>query len=394
MKWLTNRRGLRQLLALLPLLLATLAAHAQAQPAGNGLRGDYYEGTDFEKFVLTRRDATINFNWGQQPPAPGLPAEQFSVRWTGWLVPPASGKYIFHVTVDDGIRLWLNDRMLLNEWRGQVQSNYTATVELRAGEPYRLRVDYCQYSFDTRVFVTWELPASLTAASSSWRNLWGVAAEKPGPRPISTAYLFRNNPRPVAKRASPPPPAPAPAPAAPPALAAKKPQPITPAPTPAPRVRTLRPPRPVVKMPPPAKVAPTIIPAAAKPLVLADSDRTARLANLAVGEAVTLPDLYFDQGQARLLPAVRTALDGLAAALHAQPELRFEVQGHTDNVGNAELNRQLSQQRAEVVCLYLTAHGVAAGQLRPVGYGGTQPVADNADPAQRPRNRRVALRRL
>ena len=63
-------------------------------------------------------------------------------------------------------------------------------------------------------------------------------------------------------------------------------------------------------------------------------------------------------------------------------------------MGSAELNRQLSQQRAEVVCLYLTAHGVATAQLRPVGYGGTQPVADNTDPAQRPQNRRVVLRRL
>ena len=60
-------------------------------------------------------------------------------------------------------------------------------------------------------------------------------------------------------------------------------------------------------------------------------------------------------------------------------------------MGNAELNRELSQQRAAAVCLYLVAHGVAAAQLRPVGYGGTRPVADNADPAQRPRNRRVLL---
>jgi outer membrane protein OmpA-like peptidoglycan-associated protein len=113
-----------------------------------------------------------------------------------------------------------------------------------------------------------------------------------------------------------------------------------------------------------------------------------------VGEAVTLPELYFNQGQAELLPPARTALDGLARTLRARPSLRFEVQGHTDNVGNPELNRQLSQQRAETVCLYLTAHGVATAQLRPLGYGGTQPVADNADPTQRPRNRRVVLRRL
>jgi outer membrane protein OmpA-like peptidoglycan-associated protein len=63
-------------------------------------------------------------------------------------------------------------------------------------------------------------------------------------------------------------------------------------------------------------------------------------------------------------------------------------------VGNAELNRQLSQQRADAVCLYLTAHGVVPGQLRPKGFGGTQPVANNADPTQRPLNRRVVLRRL
>lgn len=92
-------------------------------------------------------------------------------------------------------------------------------------------------------------------------------------------------------------------------------------------------------------------------LVLGDTARTGQLARLAVGEAVSLPELYFEQGQARLLPPVRAALDRLALVLRAQPAWRFEVQGHTDNVGNAELNRQLSQQRAAAVCLYLTAHG-------------------------------------
>ncbi|MBJ6109064.1 OmpA family protein [Hymenobacter sp. BT523] len=367
-----------------PLLLAAAIAPARAQ-TGTGLKGDYYEGTNFEKYVLTRRDATINFNWGQQPPAPRLPAEDFSVRWTGWLMPPTSGKYVFHVTVDDGIRLWLNDRLLLNEWRGQPQSSYTAAVELRAGEPYRLRVDYCQYGLDTRVFVTWEQPA---ATAASWRNLWGMTSEKARPEPISAAYLFQNNPKPVARPAASA--AAAPAPKALPAASVAPP----PAPRRAPRTATVvpRPRRPAAPEPRPAP-APTVPPPPAA-VAAADSSRPARLANLAVGEAIILPDLYFDQGQARLLPAVRTALDGLAAALRARPALRFEVQGHTDNVGNAELNRQLSQQRAEAVCLYLTAHGVAEGQLRPVGYGGTQPVADNADPAQRPRNRRVALRRL
>ncbi|UOE34724.1 PA14 domain-containing protein [Hymenobacter monticola] len=375
---------------MLPWLLTTLMARAQTPPAINGLKGDYYEGINFEKYVLTRRDATIDFNWGHEPPAPGLPAEDFSVRWTGWLVPPTSGEYTFHVTVDDGIRLWLNDKLLLDEWRGQPVSSYTATVTLRAGEPYRLRVDYCQYRLDTRVFVNWALPSTVP---SSWRNLWGMTTDKPKPVPISSAYLSLNNPKLVAKRETPSPPAPAPKP-----LTVNKPQPVPQPPSrkPAAVAPVPQTPRPIAKATPAAAPLPVAKPLPSPPPVLADSGRTAsaRLATLAVGEAMTLPDLYFAQGQARLLPESRLALDGLAATLHAQPTLRFEVQGHTDNVGNAELNRQLSQQRADAVCLYLTAHGVATGQLRPVGYGGTQPVADNADPAQRPRNRRVVLRRL
>lgn len=390
---LPRRRLLLANVLLLAWWLPGTPAWAQAPlPTGDGLKGDYYEGTDFEKFVLTRRDATINFNWGQQPPAPGLGAELFSVRWTGWLVPPTSGKYLFHVTVDDGIRLWLNDQLIMNEWRGQPLSSYTAAVELRAGEPYRLRVDYCQYSMDTRVFVTWEPPAPRAAqAPSSWRNLWGLTAETPRPEPIPTSFLYANNPRPAA---APTPPKPQPLPTLPGTRPTAAPRPRTTtvpaAAAPArPRVAARPARRPV--LPPPQAAAPSATEAR---ILRVDSGGTAQLARLAVGEAVTLPELRFEQGKARLLPPARAALDTLAAMLQKSVGLRLEVQGHTDNVGNAELNRQLSQQRAEAVCLYITAHGVNTAQLRPMGYGGTQPVADNADPAQRPRNRRVVLRRL
>jgi outer membrane protein OmpA-like peptidoglycan-associated protein len=70
--------------------------------------------------------------------------------------------------------------------------------------------------------------------------------------------------------------------------------------------------------------------------------------------------------------------------LRQYPYLRLEVQGHTDNQGDALLNRLLSHQRAVAVCAYLTAHGIAASRLQPLGLGDTQPVADNREPAQRP----------
>ncbi|MBF9239079.1 OmpA family protein [Hymenobacter sp. BT683] len=401
MAWV-NYWGLRGPLLrglLLAVLLPVLPARAQTQIVGNGIKGDYYEGTNFEKFVLSRRDPTLAFDWGHRPPALGLPTEYFSVRWTGWLVPPASGKYIFHVSVDDGIRIWVNNRLIMDEWRPQPVSNFTTSLELKGGQPYHLRVEYYQDILDTRAVVTWERPdAPLGPPPASWRNLWGATAETPGPSPIPTRYLFRENPKAVAARTVPPLP-PAKEPKAP--LGQAKALASAPVQRPQPPTKVVVKPvgRPIAKPVAKATVKPAARPAyaavrQAPVLAASDSGSTAQLAALSIGETVTLPELYFNQGKAQLLPAARTALDGLAAALRARPALRFEVQGHTDNVGNAELNRQLSQQRAEAVCLYLAAHGVAAGQLQPKGYGGTQPVADNADPAQRPLNRRVVLRRL
>ncbi|HEX8657348.1 MAG TPA: PA14 domain-containing protein [Hymenobacter sp.] len=191
MNWLNNRvRQQWWSLALLLVLLFPAAAPAQA-PTGDGLKGEYYNGTSFNEFVLSRRDATVSFDWAHQPPAPGVMAEYFSVRWTGWLVVPASGRYLFHATVDDGMRIWLNDQLILNEWRPQPVQRFTVAAKLQAGEPYRLRVEYFQDILDTRAQLTWERPnVPLTPPPSSWRNLWGLRAEKPVPGPIPTRYLF------------------------------------------------------------------------------------------------------------------------------------------------------------------------------------------------------------
>ncbi|GAA4353376.1 hypothetical protein GCM10023185_13950 [Hymenobacter saemangeumensis] len=363
-----------------------LAAPARAQtPAGDGLVGQYYDGQNFERVMVIRHDATIDFDWTGSEPAPGVPAEHFSVRWTGWLVPPVSGRYKFHVTVDDGMRLWINERQILNEWRDQPVRQYTATVELTAGQAYRLRVDYYQNILDNRARLTWERPDAAKQPPPTWRNGWNMGSQPSGAEPIPSRYLYRKPP-PNATTAQ----AAAPAPAKPTdqaAAATGGPAPgSNPSASPSPPAR----PKPLAVPAPKPLPAPATIPA---PRPSIDS-AAARVARLDEGEAVTLPDLYFDQGQAQLLPAARAALDDLAVALRARPGLRLEVQGHTDNVGVPELNRQLSQQRAEAVCRYLAAHGVPDGQLRPVGYGGTRPVADNTDPAQRPKNRRVVLVKL
>ena len=362
------------------LLSLTAQGHAQI-PTGDGVEAVYYEGVNFERPLLRRREATVYEQWSRLGPAPGVPAENFSVRWTGWLVPPVSGRYLLHVSVDDGMRVWLNDRLLVNEWQIQSVSHFSVPVQLQAGRAYKLRVDYFQGPEYTRARLTWQLPLS-ESGTDSWRNAWGLRTTIPTPVPIAQRYLFSRQPA---------------------------------VPTSAPR-----PPRVPVSFP--ARPAPArLIPARGHPLVRVrralakprstralspvqlqrlhdllssrrrDSSRTFPLTQLQVGHEMSLPELRFAQGQAVLLPPAQLALAKLATLLRVQVAWQLEVQGHTDNQGDSELNRQLSQQRAEVVCLYLAAHGIAASRLRPIGYGGTHPVANNNDPSQRPLNRRVVF---
>ena len=119
---------------------------ASAQATGDGLRGDYYAGLNFEHLIQTRHDPLVDFTWRGEQPISGVPAEEFTVRWTGWLVPPVTGHYVLHLAVDDGARVWLDNEQLLDEWRGQPLGYYDMPVDLQAGRPYHLRLDYCQYS--------------------------------------------------------------------------------------------------------------------------------------------------------------------------------------------------------------------------------------------------------
>ena len=88
------------------------------------------------------------------------------------------------------------------------------------------------------------------------------------------------------------------------------------------------------------------------------------------------------------MPAEQT-LDQVASALHAQPELLVEIQGHTDSIGSDSYNLNLSRKRAEAVKAYLVSKGLAHSSLTAQGYGKTKPIASNATAEGRAQNRRV-----
>ncbi|MBO4558296.1 MAG: OmpA family protein [Bacteroidales bacterium] len=100
-------------------------------------------------------------------------------------------------------------------------------------------------------------------------------------------------------------------------------------------------------------------------------------------------NILFDTGKATLKAESLPEIQRVAEYMKANPSARFEVQGHTDNVGSDKTNDPLSQQRAEAVVKALEEQGVDPFNLRPVGKGSHEPVADNSTDEGRAKNRRV-----
>jgi outer membrane protein OmpA-like peptidoglycan-associated protein len=101
--------------------------------------------------------------------------------------------------------------------------------------------------------------------------------------------------------------------------------------------------------------------------------------------------LNFDTNKWDIRPQDQATLDEVAAALKQTPAMRVRIEGHTDNAGQAEANKVLSERRARSVMEALTARGVAAGRMTAEGFGQERPVADNRTEEGRAKNRRVEL---
>ncbi len=107
---------------------------------------------------------------------------------------------------------------------------------------------------------------------------------------------------------------------------------------------------------------------------------------------IRLDYVQFETGSNALTSDSKYQLDDLAEILQKYPQMKIELGGHTDNVGDPAVNKTLSQQRADIVKTYLTGKGIAAARLTAVGYGSTKPADTNDTDAGRQKNRRTEFR--
>jgi hypothetical protein len=104
--------------------------------------------------ALVRNDVKLDFDWGEGKPASGLPSDDFSARWTR-TVRFEEGTYRFYVWVDDGVRLWVDDRLLIDAWYDHSLHELTENVALQTGE-HDIRLEFYEHLFKAQVSLGWE----------------------------------------------------------------------------------------------------------------------------------------------------------------------------------------------------------------------------------------------
>ena len=108
--------------------------------------------------LFTRIDPQVNFNWWDGAPRPDMDDDDFGVRWTGYLVPPASGTYQLGANAANTFALYLDDKLVVQSRSIHGGDYRYEPVQLEAGKPYRIRIDYNEFVNDASIQLVWAPP--------------------------------------------------------------------------------------------------------------------------------------------------------------------------------------------------------------------------------------------
>ncbi|MFC1635368.1 PA14 domain-containing protein [Planctomycetota bacterium] len=126
---------------------------------GGGVKGQYFKGMNFETFVLTRTDPQIDFDWGDPGgPDPAVGDDQFSIRWNGEVEAAFTETYTFYTRSDDGVRLWIDGELIIENWTNHAATEDKAEFDLVAGNTHSLQMEYYEDGSGAVAQLSWSSP--------------------------------------------------------------------------------------------------------------------------------------------------------------------------------------------------------------------------------------------
>jgi hypothetical protein len=158
-----------------------------------GLLGQYFNNIDLSGTASVTRNEAVDFNWGSGIPAAGINADNFSVRWSGRLVVPTTGAYVFQTESDDGVRLWVNGVQLINNWTDHSPTlNSSASISLTAGTQVNVIMEYYERGGGAVARLRWQGPGSGSFVAIPAASLMPAALTPPVATQGLKADYFNN----------------------------------------------------------------------------------------------------------------------------------------------------------------------------------------------------------
>jgi len=128
---------------------------------GTGLKGSYYNNVDFTNLALERTDSQINFDWQLGSPDASIGDDTYSIRWEGDIEVPREGTYTFYLNSDDGVRLWVNNKLMVENWTVHAPTEDIGMIHLEPGQRYSIRLDYYENLGGAVAQLSWSGPGIL-----------------------------------------------------------------------------------------------------------------------------------------------------------------------------------------------------------------------------------------
>ena len=153
--------------------------------SGSGLAAEYFNSPSFSGSPVSRVDGTVDFSWGTGSPTASIGSDDFSVRWTGELQPRYSETYTLSTVTDDGVRLWVDGQLVINNWSEHSSTEDSASLTLQAGRRYPVKLEFFEKGGLATARLLWSSQSQAKQAVPK-TQLYPAATAPPPPPPGNT----------------------------------------------------------------------------------------------------------------------------------------------------------------------------------------------------------------